>query len=87
MRFHNRFVLVALLCATLFAQAPPQMPAERSEREIEQQFLSVPDPRQAEQHMKILTAEPHIAGSPEDRKTADYVAPGLPPPASRPVHR
>ncbi|MBZ5568672.1 MAG: M28 family metallopeptidase [Acidobacteriia bacterium] len=74
MRFHNRFVLVALLCATLFAQAPPQMPAERSEREIEQQFLSVPDPRQAEQHMKILTAEPHIAGSPEDRKTADYVA-------------
>ncbi len=40
----------------------------------EQQFLAVPDPRLAEQDMRVLTAEPHIAGSPEDRKTADYVA-------------
>jgi N-acetylated-alpha-linked acidic dipeptidase len=28
----------------------------------------------AGQHLKILTAEPHLASSPEDRKTADYVA-------------
>ena len=28
----------------------------------------------AQEHLRILTAEPHIAGSPEDRKTAEYVA-------------
>ena len=37
-------------------------------------FLGVPDRVSAERHMKILTAEPHIAGSPEDYKTALYVA-------------
>ncbi len=42
--------------------------------ELEKHFLAVPDPKQAEAHLRILTAEPHIAGSPEDKKTADYVA-------------
>ena len=37
-------------------------------------FLKVPDPALAGQHLKILTAEPHWASSPEDRKTAEYVA-------------
>jgi N-acetylated-alpha-linked acidic dipeptidase len=74
MRRRLSLLFAIVLCATSFAQAPPQVPAQRSERAIEQQFLAVPDPRQAEQHMKILTAEPHIAGSPEDRKTAEYVA-------------
>ena len=41
---------------------------------LEKQFLAVPDPKLAEEHLRILTAAPHIAGSPEDRKTADYVA-------------
>ncbi len=36
--------------------------------------MAVPDPRLAEEHLRILTAEPHIAGSVEDKKTADYVA-------------
>ena len=27
----------------------------------------------AKEHLRILTAEPHIAGSPEDKKTAEYV--------------
>ena len=40
----------------------------------DQEFITVPDPARAEEHLKILTAEPHVAGSPEDRKTADYVA-------------
>ncbi len=39
-----------------------------------QRFLAVPDPKLAEEHLRILTAAPHIAGSPEDKKTADYVA-------------
>jgi len=37
-------------------------------------FLAVPDPERAEKHLKILTASPHVAGSPEDKATADYVA-------------
>ena len=40
----------------------------------DQKFIAVPDPGRAEEHLRILTAEPHVAGSPEDRKTADYVA-------------
>ncbi len=40
----------------------------------EAKFLSVPDPLSAEQHMKVLTAAPHVAGTPEDWKTAQYVA-------------
>ncbi len=41
---------------------------------IEKQFLAVPDGKLAEQHLKTLTAAPHIASSPEDRQTAEYVA-------------
>jgi N-acetylated-alpha-linked acidic dipeptidase len=42
--------------------------------QVDQEFLAVPSPARAEQHLKILTALPHIAGSPEDKATADYVA-------------
>jgi N-acetylated-alpha-linked acidic dipeptidase len=41
---------------------------------IERHFLSIPDPQLAEEHLRILTQAPHIAGSPEDRATAEYVA-------------
>src|ERR1700674_5103259 len=40
----------------------------------ESKFLAVPDPKRAEQHLRILTQAPHVAGSPEDKATADYVA-------------
>ena len=40
----------------------------------ESQFLDVPDPKLAEEHLRILTQAPHMAGSPEDKATADYVA-------------
>jgi len=40
----------------------------------EKVFLAVPDPRLAEEEMKFLAAEPHPAGSPQDHKTAEYVA-------------
>jgi N-acetylated-alpha-linked acidic dipeptidase len=41
---------------------------------LESKFLAVPDPKLAEQHLRILTQAPHVAGTPEDRATADYVA-------------
>ncbi|MFB3813397.1 MAG: M28 family metallopeptidase [Terriglobales bacterium] len=46
----------------------------KAQRERETQFLAVPDARRAEQHLQALTAAPHMAGTPEDRQTAEYVA-------------
>ena len=45
-----------------------------NEQEIEKKFMAVPDPKLAEEHLRILTQAPHIAGSPEDKATAEYVA-------------
>jgi N-acetylated-alpha-linked acidic dipeptidase len=41
---------------------------------VDQQFLATPSAERAEQHLKLLTAKPHIAGSPEDFATAQQVA-------------
>ncbi|MFZ0201559.1 MAG: M28 family metallopeptidase [Candidatus Sulfotelmatobacter sp.] len=45
-----------------------------SENATEARFLAVPDPRLAEEHLRTLTQAPHMAGTPEDKATADYVA-------------
>jgi N-acetylated-alpha-linked acidic dipeptidase len=37
-------------------------------------FLAVPDAKLAGEHLKTLTSEPHWASSPEDYRTAQYVA-------------
>jgi len=37
-------------------------------------FLAIPSAKLAGEHLKTLTAEPHWASSPEDYKTAQYVA-------------
>ncbi|UWZ82353.1 M28 family metallopeptidase [Occallatibacter riparius] len=41
---------------------------------IESKFLAVPDAKAAGEDLKTLTAEPHLAGTPEDQKTAEFVA-------------
>jgi N-acetylated-alpha-linked acidic dipeptidase len=71
--------LQACLCATLLAiggpgQNPAPAHAPRTQAEIDKLFLGVPDPQVAEEELRVLTAAPHIAGSPEDKKTADFVA-------------
>jgi N-acetylated-alpha-linked acidic dipeptidase len=40
---------------------------------LERKFLAVPDPKRAEQELRVLTSAPHLATTPEDRKTAEYV--------------
>lgn len=45
-----------------------------AESAAEARFLAVPDPKLAEQHLRILTQAPHMAGTVEDKATADYVA-------------
>ena len=49
--------------------------AERAtaERRWEEQFRAIPDPKSAREHLRRLTAEPHIAGTKEDYNTAIYV--------------
>src|SRR5437773_12430596 len=44
------------------------------ENAIEARFLAVPDPKLAEAHLRTLTQAPHMAGTPEDKATAEYVA-------------
>ena len=45
-----------------------------TESALEARFLTVPDPKLAEDHLRELTKAPHMAGTPEDKATADYVA-------------
>jgi N-acetylated-alpha-linked acidic dipeptidase len=75
-------IALALIPNSLTAQSPAQPAAPTvfgytdfaAQAKIEEKFLAVPDARLAGQHLKILTAEPHLASTPEDRKTAEYVA-------------
>ena len=80
-----RAVLAALACLTLLnlshrlsAQTAPQSVfgyADFSaESKVEEKFLAVPDAKQAGEELKELTSAPHLAATPEDHSTAEYVA-------------
>ncbi len=45
-----------------------------AETRLEEEFLAVPDPKLAGEELKALTAAPHLAATPEDHNTAEYVA-------------
>jgi N-acetylated-alpha-linked acidic dipeptidase len=73
----------AFVSRPLAAQSPAQNSVQpavfgyadfTAQSKIEDKFLAVPDAKLAGQHLKILTSEPHLASTPEDRKTAEYVA-------------
>ncbi len=75
-----------ILFASTLALSPRPSPAQSvpqggfgytdfsSEAQQEQRFLAVPDPKQAGDDLTTLTAEPHLAATPEDHKTAEFVA-------------
>jgi N-acetylated-alpha-linked acidic dipeptidase len=44
-----------------------------AERQLEDRFRAVPTPASAREHLRTLTREPHVAGTPEDYQTALYV--------------
>jgi N-acetylated-alpha-linked acidic dipeptidase len=76
-----RIVACLPLLAALAAPAQPPIPQQVfGYRDFTQQakwdaaFMAIPDAKLAGEHLKILTAEPHWASSPEDYKTALYVA-------------
>ncbi|WP_396275045.1 M28 family metallopeptidase [Granulicella aggregans] len=69
--------LLPFAASALLSQQPQQVFGYRDftqQAKWDAAFLAVPDAALAGQHLKILTAEPHWASSPEDYKTAQYVA-------------
>ncbi len=80
----TRRPLAVVLSLSLFTGiVPAQSPSQAApfgyadfakESKIEASFLAVPDARLAGEALQILTREPHLAASPEDHKTAEYVA-------------
>lgn len=72
--------LLLSVASSVAAQAPAPAPSVfgysdfTAQAKIEERFMAVPDAKLAGQHLKVLTAEPHMAATPEDRKTAEYVA-------------
>src|SRR5579864_3762540 len=75
------FVLTSLFLLTGNSQTSSPASGDLSgfvhldeELAIESRFLSVPDPKLAREHLRILTQAPHVAGTPEDKANADYVA-------------
>jgi len=81
---HGTILVTALLAAPialgqLHAQiAPPQSvfgyKSFDREQSVEEKFLAVPDASLAGEELKTLTAAPHMAATPEDHETAEYVA-------------
>ncbi len=85
----NRALTLLLVCATLTASVnlrsalsqtgPPatidgfSSVASEVERRWEDEFQRVPAPDSAREHLRRLTAEPHVAGTKEDYDTAIYV--------------
>ena len=79
-KFILAFTLAFALLAAAHAQTSPVLASQGAgaitlkEASTEERFLDVPSAKLAGEELKILTAAPHIASSPEDLKTAQYVA-------------
>jgi len=75
-------IFISVFVLTSFAQQSSDPAASQvfgfrdfaQQHKWDQEFIRWPDPGRAEEDLRILTAAPHVAGSPEDKKTADYVA-------------
>src|SRR3984885_2811029 len=81
--FLSPVVLLSFLASGVSTSAPGSSGANQpifgfrdsaAENAAEARFLAVPDPKLAEEHLRTLTQSPHMAGTLEDKATADYVA-------------
>ncbi|HYT65090.1 MAG TPA: M28 family metallopeptidase [Vicinamibacterales bacterium] len=71
-------LLALLLVPAADSQPAPGLhgfsaPHAVQQREIEQRFRAIPKPENLREYMRVITADPHHAGSPGSRKVADYV--------------
>jgi N-acetylated-alpha-linked acidic dipeptidase len=81
---HGTILIRALFAAPfVLGQLHSQIAAPQSvfgyksfdaEQAVEEKFLAVPEASLAGEELKTLTAAPHLAATPEDHKTAEYVA-------------
>ena len=75
-------LLLALSSSALPSGLRAQQPQQKvlgyidfsAQAKLEEKFLAVPDAKLAGEELKTLTAEPHLAATPEDHATAEYVA-------------
>ena len=86
MKFRAVFSFVLLAWFVILGSSSRPSPAQavpqgsfgftdfRAEAKLEEKFLAVPDAKLAGEELKTLTAEPHLAATPEDYKTAEFVA-------------
>jgi N-acetylated-alpha-linked acidic dipeptidase len=68
-------VATVAACSVATAQTPTVFGFKNfgPEAKIEAKFLAVPEAKLAGEHLKTLTAEPHLAATDGDRHTVDYV--------------
>ncbi len=85
--FIRKLSVLVVALTLLPSHTPPRSAAQASagpsafgytdfaaEAATEAKFLDVPSAKLAGEELKTLTAEPHLASTPEDHKTAEYVA-------------
>ncbi len=76
--------MIRLACAALLLTLPLAVSAdepllgffaasEEAQREFEKVFARTPTPAKARAWLQRLTEEPHVAGTPQEKKMADYV--------------
>jgi N-acetylated-alpha-linked acidic dipeptidase len=70
--------VLGVLLSTGVAQGAPTLgftsASKDAEAAAEKAFLDTPTPDQARRWLAALTEEPHVAGTPQEKRVADYVA-------------
>jgi len=79
LRHALRNATLCLLCASPIAHAQSSIlgftrSSAAHETEIESKFKSIPNPDEERRQHRILTSEPHVAGSKRNNDLADYIA-------------
>jgi len=78
----KRLALLASLIVLMSPEVPAQSPtpirgftskASEAERQIEETFRAIPKPENNREYMRIISEDPHHAGSPGSRKVAEYI--------------
>ncbi len=80
--FFLRAALISILSFTIAGSAFAQMPGIRGfsaknipdEQKLEQQVQAIPDAARLKTYMNVIAAQPHNAGSPRSKATAEYIS-------------
>lgn len=75
----NLLSLFVLLCLTINLASAQALQGfsksnEAAQLKIEELLVSLPKPEDFKNHLQALTKEPHLAGSPANKRVADYIS-------------